>query len=241
MSGRILLFSGGLDSFITWRMLDKPQCLYVRLGQPYEQAELGAIGSLLDCVDIHLVEASLGRHYGHLAHHDGHIPHRNLALVTAAAALGAESVCIGALRGETSRDKSGRFLRDASRLLTYLEHPVEVVAPFRHLTKTKLVAAYLERFPSEHDRGLLSRTRSCYDWQGPSCGECQACMRRWVAMTLNGIEEEYRTPPARAMRNILRRQPGRPWAHLIRTPLVELPGVVAANAEAVRAMLGAKR
>jgi hypothetical protein len=69
----------------------------------------------------------------------GHIPHRNLVLIGAAvAALQPRVMYLGVLRGETSRDKSSRFLRQTSRLLSFCEAPVRVISPSKRLTRTQL-------------------------------------------------------------------------------------------------------
>ena len=71
-----------------------------------------------------------GLQIGHLEGPDGHIPHRNLlSNSTAVAALQPEVVYLGVLRGETSRDKSNRFLRQTNRLLSFCERPMRVLSP----------------------------------------------------------------------------------------------------------------
>ena len=152
----VLLFSGGLDSFILWHLLGYPTPVYVTLGHKYEQQELATIERLgIDIVRL------AGPQVGQLEQADGHIPQRNLLLATtAAAALQPDIIYLGAVRGETSRDKSGRFLGRTSRLLSFCEQPVKVLAPARRWTKTQLVRRYLRRLPD----GItyLLATRSCY-------------------------------------------------------------------------------
>ena len=49
------------------------------------------------------------------------------------------------------------------------------------------------------------------------CGECNACFRRWVAMSLNGIEETYGTRPdqwAKKQLNLNWRDVFRHWQHV---------------------------
>ena len=45
-TNRALLFSGGLDSFILWHLLDYPTPVYVTLGHKYERRELATIERL---------------------------------------------------------------------------------------------------------------------------------------------------------------------------------------------------
>ena len=104
---RIQLFSGGLDSYILWHLLDKPEAVYVRYRHKYQNRELDTI-TALQALDPDLrVTQSDGPQIGELERADGHIPHRNLLLVaTAVACLNSEIVYQGALRGEASLDKT---------------------------------------------------------------------------------------------------------------------------------------
>ena len=238
----VLLFSGGMDSFMAWRLLGHPRCLYVALDHRYQFRELETIQVLTELtkrlpqsLDVEIINRlSLGD----LEQPDGFIPLRNLLLAACATLSGASTVYLGGLRGESSRDKSRRFFRDASRLLTFLEgRPVQVQAPFRHMTKTQLVRTYLRRFP-DGPFALLA-TRSCYaefsmqDVVG--CGRCMACFRRWVAMTNNGITEAYQETPWTW--NVVQSRDWPAWrAKLMKVPVVEWPGVLHNNLDARKAM-----
>lgn len=202
---RVQLFSGGLDSLAIWFLHDRPQPLYVSLGHRYQLREVEVIANLsieLTNAGIPFSPAYANRlTLGDIERGDGYIPLRNLLLAQVAHLEfpQAETIILGALRGEASRDKSGRFLRDTSRTLSYLSNGcVRVVAPARGVTKAGLVRQFVKRYPEQVH--FLRMTRSCYsateladDCAG--CGQCQACVRRWVAMSSNGIHEQYITPP----------------------------------------------
>lgn len=88
-----------------------------------------------------------GPQTGRLEAADGHIPHRNLLLIgTAVAALQTRVVYLGVLRGETSRDKSRRFLRQTRKVLSFCEGPVRAFSPSKRLTKTQLAALLVTSF-----------------------------------------------------------------------------------------------
>lgn len=200
-SPRVLLFSGGLDSFILWHLLDKPATLYCLLGHKYQKREYDTIQRLAAfCPELEPRFTTRARCGDLEFRGTGHIPFRNLALTMAAAWEGYSTIILGALAGETSRDKSRKFARDASRLLSYLEEPpLTIVLPARGMTKRELVRLFLQRFPEKRD--LLRMTSSCYnvaddDQRYAGCGACIACFRRWVALSLNGIEEAYLNDPA---------------------------------------------
>ncbi|HNT77702.1 MAG TPA: 7-cyano-7-deazaguanine synthase [Anaerolineae bacterium] len=240
MRNDILLFSAGLDSYMAWILLDKPDTAYVMIEAPYELAELAAIDRLeqldrdLNVFRIH------GPAVGMYEEADGHIPYRNLLFATTvAAALEPTTIYLGALAGETSRDKSGKFLTNTSALLSYTENrPVRLVAPFRHLTKTQLVRRFL--VDHEHLIPILRQTRSCYRPTpgGLGCGCCMACFRRWVAMYHNGIEESYVNPPwiwgeSQFTTGNLR--------YLWQSPVTEWFGIARNNWEAAWAIKASKR
>lgn len=196
---RVLLFSGGLDSLIHWRLLDRPRCLYIVLEHRYQEDELRTLARLdrdLEKVAERLrIGVLQGPNLSVYEGEDAHIPLRNLILSTLAT-LNADVIYLGAVAGEASRDKSRRFLSSLSRTLSLSEgRKIQVVAPFRHLTKTQLVKRYLKTYSPD----LLKETRSCYTPDVPAgfkgCGKCNACFRRWVAMSLNGIEEAYLEDP----------------------------------------------
>lgn len=225
--GRIsktLLFSGGLDSFALWHLLGRPQAVYVKLGHAYQNNEIETINRLGMSRDVLFLD---GPNVGATEQQDGHIPQRNLLLAaTVAAMLQPETIYIGALLGETSRDKSGRFLHDSSRLLSWLERPVHVEAPSRRMTKTQLVRRLLDFDPCLLDG--LRNTVSCYGTKSGRCGRCMSCFRRWVAMSNNGIKEQYDVEPWRNVKVDAR--------YLWRSPLVEWPGVLRNQVDAMRAM-----
>ena len=231
----IQLFSGGLDSFAMWHLLGQPEPVYVCYGHKYESRELDTIGRLEQADPSLRVTRLVGPQIGDLEQSDGHIPHRNLLLIgTAVAALQPEVVYLGVLRGETSRDKSSRFLRQTSKLLSFSEQPVSVRSPSKRLTKTQLVARFIRQFPDLE--GRLRLTRSCYADSDLPCGRCMACFRRWVAMSNNGIYETYQVEPWQTVR----------WeagmlAYLRRTPLMEWAGVIHNNLDAAAAIWRVRR
>ncbi len=188
----LLLLSGGLDSVMLWRLLDEPLAAYVRLGHRYQDSEIAALHRMP--IQFQVVNRL---RLGDLEEGDGHIAYRNLLLATTVAAVfpDVDTIYLGALRGESSRDKTPAFFHQLSTLLSYAERRrVEVTAPALHLTKTKLVALYRERFPSAADLDWLLDSRSCYQhhrYDTIGCGRCMACFRRWVAMSNNRIHEAY--------------------------------------------------
>lgn len=191
---RVLLFSGGLDSVAIWHLTGRPHPVYIRLGHPYEDAELHTLRVLSELVPRLDVDVVDGPNIGWREFPDGHIPHRNLVLATTAAAhFSPAEIMVGALLGEASPDKSRRFLRATSAALTASENrPVRVWAPAARWTKAGLLRRFLAAEPRAAH--IVAHTRSCYAPEG-ECGRCQACFRRSVALYHCGLTDVRPTPP----------------------------------------------
>lgn len=227
---RVLLFTGGLDSTIMHTLLGEPPCLYVALEQgfPAEAKNLSRLWDALP-IDLDVIDAPLPS----AAKVDGHIPLRNLHLATIGALI-TDRVMIGAVRGESSPDKSEKFLRRASAALTEASQgrKITVEAPLRHLTKRQLVKAFIQQVGRQEAERIFSLTRSCYSEHYDRCGRCMACFRRWVALYLNGIEEAHENPPWEMIRPSWRDR----LEYLRWAPLPEWPGIAESNLEALAAL-----
>lgn len=131
------------------------------------------------------------------------LPARNLLLVAMASYYG-NTILLGSTAGDTTRDKDFTFITSASRLLSHiLQHDptkalpfhaqgVTVFAPGLHLTKTQLVRQYLE---ANGDPDALVNSRSCYTGHEVECGQCRSCVRKYVALRLNGLHPHMRVKP----------------------------------------------
>lgn len=212
------LFSGGPDSLIGWWEVAvfrheesvplAPVRTYVELGHRYARAEKTAIlrimgeESELFGLEVPFVLTG-GVDLSRLEKPSAYIPARNLFLALAAAWSGAREIWLVVQRDEmTLPDRSPAFLRETSDMLsTLFQGEVSVQTPFPGLDKTGMVARFLDQLPRGSAERLLRASWSCYE--GGSypvhCGACKACVRRYIAFILNGVEEEYRKPPASSM------------------------------------------
>jgi 7-cyano-7-deazaguanine synthase in queuosine biosynthesis len=198
----VLLYSGGPDAFITWRLLGRPDAIYVGGGHLAEEAEV---------TRVQLVNrrfAPPGRRIKLLAGTGapavelptGWIPYRNLRLILTAAQYHPDVVM--ARIAEWGPDKNPGFFRRTERLLASsrgghfqaaAEVPkVRIHTPVGHLTKTQLVRRYLQEFGDDAAGDLVTFTWSCYGPGPKFCGQCGGCWCRWVAFTNNGIDESGR-------------------------------------------------
>ena len=198
--GPVVLFSGGPDSLIAWWLAGKPdRCLYMNLGHKYAKSEVMAIKMLesiipqlnvTECDDFNLADWEKM---------DAEIPSRNLFLLTAA----MERMCDGdpychlvlAVQAGEQRipDRTEDFrlkMQDILSLLKYAESGrVTVDYALSGLTKAEAVKEYLM---SGGQGTFLKLSWSCYGQDKYACGNCSACFRRWVAFSLNGIEEDWK-------------------------------------------------
>jgi len=189
----ILLFSGGLDSYIAWHYLKKPKTIYVNLNHRYADFEMDRIGNL---VPNTIIENRLDLRSWEEP--DANIPMRNAFLVLLAAKHldtkreGSEVVLV-VQKGEMDiPDRCEGFFIEMKNLGTYLGFSVST--PFAQMTKTDMVTWYLENVQDSYAIKNLMSTRSCYSDSAMPCGQCTACFRRWVAFTNNELTEEYENP-----------------------------------------------
>lgn len=190
----VLLFSGGLDSFPAWHFLGRPPALYFDLGHRYAAREKTAITALAAACGIQF-DISTELRLGAWEAANAIIPMRNAHLAMLAAARGADTVwCVG-VRGDHTLDKSPAAFADMSGFITRLSgRPVRVDSPFWTLTKTEIIAWYLAQgLPVEHL--LLTFSCSRDDNQAIHCGRCPSCLRRWISLANNCVDDQFEQPP----------------------------------------------
>lgn len=198
---KVLLYSGGMDSYALRHLWKPDVSLYVNLGTEYSAAEMAMLDDQTTVVDFPGLLA--------LERPDKIIPLRNLFLVSIAAQYGNE-IALAATAGDRVLDKSFRFASKASGVLTLLMNDYwsdrpgdyEVVLPVKSLTKRQLVEAYIKA--GGDPLKLAECSLSCYqpirEWNPTlrrlkPCGRCKPCFRKWVAFKLNGFDTEPNAKP----------------------------------------------
>lgn len=203
----LLLFSGGMDSLIAWEYLKRPDCLYIDMGHKYANVEKAAVLKLMrsyigEKCNIGIADFKL---LGNFETEDATIPLRNLYFAMIGVNSGYDRIWIIVQKDEMNiPDRTYTFFIKASALLTMLSgRDIFVGTPFKQMDKTDMVKWYVK---SGKDIEKLKMTWACYhpeEFKGPwdprvgattvyrPCANCPACFRRFVAMKLNGIEEEW--------------------------------------------------
>lgn len=190
----ILLFSGGLDSYIAWHYLEKPPVLFFDAKQSYAEKELASVQyfaqkySEMDLTIDRTLDVSGWETPSF------YIPYRNV-LFSMVGSLYAPKVHLIGIKGDAVNDNNPEATEKMSEFYNNFdpESPITVSSPFYEMTKTDIVRWYLEQDLPVED---LTRSRSCYDKNSSGqCGRCGSCFRRWVALENNGIMERNDSNP----------------------------------------------
>jgi len=195
MTDLTIMYSGGLDSFISWHYARskgyKPFALFVDLGQPYGEKERYSIKRQKVPVTTLNMESLYEIIQDRLTNQI--IPSRNVMLGVIGSMFNSR-IWINALDGEQTgkeHDKSERFFEDTSKLLTFTNEffqPETIVeSPFADFSKAETIKWALDNDIKLKD---LFKTSTCYDPNLVKCGTCLTCYKRKTAFLLNGINEE---------------------------------------------------
>lgn len=175
---QIILLSGGMDSLISHRLF-YPDAQPVFVGGLSRYAEHDYFCAMQQVPLVSYIEAPKM-----VERADGVVPHRNaLMLALVANMFHAAEIIVSAPKGELIWDQQTAFYYTMEQALK-----VQINNPLERLTKTQAVAAWLHRgLPAEE----LLASRSCYSRSEHQCGQCPACVKRWIALKNNGLSEYY--------------------------------------------------
>jgi len=200
---KVLLYSGGMDSFCISK-LEKPDInLYINLRTKCAEQELKRIHKLGTDIKV-VIDNRINLADQEMASYT--VPLRNLILICIGAFYGNE-IIIGSVKGEYNTDTDENFRAKTQELIQYLlidgaknpmawkdkTAPFIVSAPFVNTTKTELVQRYIEAGNSVED--LLKHSVSCVAGTEIECGECASCFRKWAALTNNDIQGTFMKDP----------------------------------------------
>jgi len=196
-----IMLSGGLDSTLALMIADKQGLdaigVYVDLGQPYNKKEQAVVRRLAKSYDVRQITCKV------VSQENGNVPTiedqvidgRNMTLVTIGANFG-DRVWLCALDGEMHDympDKNEKFFSRATTALSQAYgREIRVETPFKDLTKAELIAKAIEMGVPIKD---IKATSTCYHESLKRCGECSACVKRYIAFSLNKIKERYSSDP----------------------------------------------
>jgi len=179
---RVLLYSGGIDSYIGYYYLHKPQLISFDLGSRYTEKEFKY--NPLKNTNI-IFDSSLkwlGQQEEIL---NAHIPFRNLHLALTAVTKYSDTVYICGLKDDNMTDKNKEVFKLWSEHFSFLEDKkIQILSPFWEMTKEDVVKWYSQNY----DKNNLLKTISCYSEDDTLyCGGCQACFRKACALFSIGL------------------------------------------------------
>lgn len=186
---KVLLYSGGLDSWLIDKLWKPDVKLYVDTGSLGSKAEIKKLGDdvIVEKLDIHKFEQP-ERNYL--------LPLRNLYFCMLAMNYGDE-ICLGATASSKNLDKNETFCELASNVLTHLipqvypqdaPEKIKIVVPYKQYTKKQLLEMYVAQ-GGDLDLAFKS-TSSCYNpnTDGSPCLECSSCVKKLAAFRELGYE-----------------------------------------------------
>jgi len=205
MIRHVVLMSGGPDSLITLQFVKNNYLpglvipIHVSMNHLYDTAEKKALGKIEALMQIEIQEFKGRFDFSRIEESDANIYGRNAYLCIAAASVVPKGddayIWLSVQKDERSiPDRSDAFFDKMSRVLAVLNKPNELVVstPWTNKDKTDMVRYFLNEGGST---GVLRSSWSCYKDTSVQCGNCPACIRRYIAFSLNGIEEEYLENP----------------------------------------------
>lgn len=207
----VILYSGGLDSFILKKYAEKTypdaevKCLYYKHGADSEDKE---IERLPDFVEVRNLDW-LSQKIRPVVKKDDpfagaiYIPGRNLVFAVLAASQElADEIWMGTVWDEDNpqgTDKNELFRSSTSSLISYVLSPfIDKVAlrfPFVEnlWTKAKCVEWAINNGVEVKD---IVQTVSCWHQkEHRPCGQCKQCFKRYFVFFLNGFTEDYVVSP----------------------------------------------
>lgn len=194
-SSKVLMYSGGMDSFIISRNFDFDKIVFAVLGNEDNTRELERakadpfINKRLMVVNLPMAQFELDNKI---------IPYRNHALALLGAQFGSE-IYFGFTGGDTTKDKDFVFKSQMEGILNYFAldqhkvnhqyYPYSVEMPYKEFSKGQMVAEYIRKGNTPSDLWTISR--SCYDGDVLECGVCRSCLRKYVALAVNGLQDAH--------------------------------------------------
>lgn len=190
--GKVLLYSGGMDSWLIDHIIKPDVILFVRIHTPNNEMEYQKLLELLNkgkvkANKLKVVDYNLSEYERPSQNY--YLPLRNLHFVTLAAHYGNE-IYLGATGSSTHFDKNTTFAEKSADVISYLlsetnEGPVTVKLPFKDTTKTELLKQFVDNGGDLED--AYNSTVSCYTpVDGKPCMACTSCMSKFTAFYNNG-------------------------------------------------------
>jgi len=215
----VILYSGGLDSFIMKKLAEskgyETKLVHFDIGQGYSKKEMDAIHNSGYDVEIRKVDWLRPQQElsGKQENNSGNIfiPGRNLILSSLAASIYLpDEIWMGGLKGEDhagATDKNKTFIDKTNDTWSYVYSPFDTVPKLvfplvdQNWGKFEAVRWLYENGHATKNE-ILSTSSCLSDSESKNCGRCVVCCRRKYIFKQLGFEEEYENDPLTGKDNL---------------------------------------
>ena len=186
---KVLLYSGGMDSWLIDKLWKPDKKIYVNMNTEYSDIEIGRLPKDVEIVNLPLSQFSLKNSI---------IPLRNMYLYMIACNVtqfDSVEICLGVLNGDRINDKTQKFANLLNNTLNYLyeeqqsqpKKEVKISMPYKQYSKRELLTQYVEQGGKYKD--VYKQTFSCYHpVNNKPCLNCKACFRKAIPFIVAGMQ-----------------------------------------------------
>lgn len=175
---KVLLYSGGMDSWLIDKLWKPDVKLFIRLHTPSNEIEYKRVKNdksvIIKEFDLHEYEDP----------NTYFLPLRNLHLITIACHYG-DVICLGSVKYSVHKDNNETFKMLAESTINYLlsesDGKISIDMPYWNKSKTQLLTEYLRNGGDIEE--AYKETFSCYnpDKKGNECMNCISCASKFSA------------------------------------------------------------
>lgn len=181
---KVLLYSGGMDSWLIDKLWKPDIKLYVNIHGDYNESEIKRLPKDVEVVDCPFLSKFE-------MHDTKFLPLRNLYFLMIASHYG-DRICLGATGGDWgNKDKTPEFLHMTESMLKYLwsdkkvNKEISVEDKFVYIPKSDLIRQYIAEGGTIDE--IKNSTFSCYTPINENeCMECYPCFRKFALLYANG-------------------------------------------------------
>lgn len=176
---KVLLYSGGTDSWIIDKIWKPNIKLYINIHGRYSKQEINKLPNDVKIIDIPFL--------GSIEEDDAYIPLRNLYFLMIASNFGDE-ICLGATLGDRGgKDKTPKFLEKTQDIFNYCltgnsnnyNKNIIINTDFINRHKYSLIEEYISKGGSIEE--YIESTFSCHHpINNKECGHCKPCYKKFL-------------------------------------------------------------